>query len=204
MLTTRRGYEGEKEKSVNSGATLLAEREKVSKSSVTVDKAEQERKLMRENLNKILNYDRYGEMQAEEREKVVSEKKAEPVLAEASNGSVILEEDLRPSVTTMQFGEEDKQSVLEDMKNSTERVEYKMNVKGILVMFLYALAVTVVLALIIINTGVLALLDKDAAAKHEEIVSLQQTYYSARSEIAEITSDEYVSQKAIELGMIKK
>lgn len=204
MLTTRRGYEGEKERNSKSGTTLLMEREQTSENSVTENKVSAERRLMRENLNKILNYDRYSEMQAEETDKVSAEEVVAPIMAEASSGSVILEEDLRPSITTMQFGEEDKQSVLEDMKSSTEQVEYKMNGKGKFVMFLYALAVTVILALIIINTGVLALLEQNAAAKREEVVSLQQTYYSAHAQIEQITSDEYIANKAVELGMIKK
>ena len=114
------------------------------------------------------------------------------------------DEDIRPTTTTTQFIDGDPQIFNDAEKSKEERKSaYRLNAKGRLVVVLYALVVTVILALIVLNTGVLKALSKDIATL-DESYRVQAAAVSAQAaEIAEISSDAHIAQVAeTELGMI--
>ena len=67
---------------------------------------------------------------------------------------------------------------------------------------LYAIAVTVILALIIINTGVLSLINGKSQLKESELNGVISEYSQISEELAQ-HGDDYVESVATELGMIK-
>lgn len=170
----------------------------------TVDEA---RERMRGNLNMLLNYDRYSEE--------IVDSVATPVIEEvpvevAEQVSVVepvnlQDEDIRPTSTTMQFGDGDVDQMYNEMrKEEHEESSYHLNGKGKLVVVLYALAVTVILALIIINTGILASLSGAKQAKTVELNNKIEQYQQLSANIEDISSNDYIIGQAEELGMIKR
>jgi len=158
---------------------------------------EEARARMQKNLDKLLNYDRYSEISEEivSEEKVVEEK---PVAA--------TEDDIRPTSTTMQFGDGDVQTFYNDAEKEKEiqKEGFKLNLKGKIMIALYAIAVTVVLALIIINSGVLMALRQSNENKTAELNSLSGEYNRVVDDIRSVSGDDYISSVAEnELGMIK-
>ncbi len=129
----------------------------------TENTANEER--MRQNLNDLLNYDRYSE---------VAEKPAEVQRVTASN-----DEDIRPTSTTMQFGSIGADEIHNEMRSHEEADTVRtLNGKGKLAIVLYSLIVTVIMALIVLNTGVLSGLnrakDASAAALSEKAATYQE------------------------------
>ena len=151
----------------------------------------------RKNLDKLLNYDRYGAVM-QEKEIVVDQVATVEERAEAMN-----DEDMKPTSTTLQFGR-DIDIIREDMRVSkqAENSDYHLNGKGKIVLVMYALVITVVMALIIINTGVLASLGNERAAKTAELDTVIERYNAIQTEIDHISSDAYIAEKAEEMGMV--
>ena len=58
------------------------------------------------------------------------------------------------------------------------------------------------MALIIINTGVLASLGNERAAKTAELDTVIERYNAIQTEIDHISSDAYIAEKAEEMGMV--
>ena len=160
----------------------------------------QAKERMQRNLDKLLNYDRYAEISAEE-----TQVETEEVVQEVSS---MQDEDIMPSPTTMQFGDDNFDNVIQDLKAQQESVvtsSPKRASKGKLVAILYALAVTVVLALIIINTGVLSRLESANTAKTEALNEKIEQYRVLNEEIDGISSNEYIEDFVKnEYGMVKK
>jgi len=200
MLTARRSNESTNNaystSSKSAGVQVLESpetyEEKNSATTVMSDNAAAE---MHKNLEKLLNYDRYS---AEMQEEVVSES--------AMVVSDISEEDIRPTSTTMQFGE-DIDVIREEMSKSKEEDEehsYRLNNKGRVVLALYAVVVSVIMALIIINTGVLSNLSEETASRSAELNEAMNRHVEIQTEIEHMSSDEYIIDKAVnEMGMIK-
>lgn len=163
----------------------------------TIDEA---RARMRGNLDMLLNYDRYTEQ-------VVDSVEA-PMLDEARVAEPvdIQDEDIRPTSTTMQFGDGDVDQIYNEIQrdNKEETSSYRLNGKGKLVVVLYALAVTVILALIIINTGVLASLSGAREAKATELNTKIERYQQLSANIEDISTNDYIIEQAEELGMVKR
>ena len=163
----------------------------------TIDEA---RARMRGNLDMLLNYDRYTEQ-------VVDSVEA-PMLDEARVAEPvdIQDEDIRPTSTTMQFGDGDVDQIYNEIQrdNKEETSSYRLNGKGKLVVVLYALAVTVILALIIINTGVLASLSGTREAKATELNTKIEQYQQLSANIEDISTNDYIIEQAEELGMVKR
>ena len=156
---------------------------------------------MQRNLDKLLNYDRYAEQQAE-------------IEAEVNNvinadTSSLADEDIRPTSTTMQFGD-DIDQIREEMKQAStlvvdESSSYRLNGKGKLAVILYSLAVTIVLALIVLNTGVLARLSNSNTAKSAMLNETIARYDAIQSQIDSISDSDYIANVATnEYGMVKK
>ena len=157
---------------------------------------------MQRNLDKLLNYDRYAEQQAEI-EAEVNNVATEPVTTS------LADEDIRPTSTTMQFGE-DIDQIREEMKQTSvvsddKESSYRLNNKGKLAVILYSLAVTVILALIVLNTGVLAKLSNSNTAKAAALNETIAKYDAVQAQIESISDSDYIINVAEnEYGMIKK
>ncbi len=156
----------------------------------------------RKNLDKLLNYDRYSEQMSaavETLQPIIEEQKVEePVIS-------LSEEDIRPTSTTMQFGD-DIESIREEMRmeKEEEKTEYRLNGKGKLAIVLYSLAVTVILALIVMNTGLISRLDKAIASADVAKASVYSELTAIEQEIGAISDSDYIANIAQnELGMIK-
>ena len=199
MITTRRSTNSGSFAGQNGSNVALLEREDVrSYNEFVSPKTEDEslaqaRERMQKNLEKLLNYDRYAEITKEEELESCNfvEETSAPIVSVAS------EEDIRPSSTTMQFGNEDREQIYNDMRRGERAKEsYRLNSKGKLIVVLYTLAVTMILALIMINTGVLSGLKNKTAALNEEMGALSSQYSSTYDEIQDISKDDYVLEKA--------
>lgn len=203
MITTRRSENGNYEsllESRDSNVALLerkveTEKNYVAEEGFKVETAEEARERMQRNLDKLLNYDRYSDV-AEAT--VITEN----IVTEEVSMS---DEDIRPTSTTMQFGDAEVEKIYNEMP-SEDRAEkiYKLNSKGKFVVALYALAITVIMALIIINTSVLSALSRENSQKQSDLDQIVSEYTTVNSEIQQKTSDEYVSKLAEnEYGMIR-
>lgn len=192
MVTTRRSTEQTSayETSSANGGVQLLERPVAYTAPQQTETQDQAKERMQKNLDKLLNYDRYSEQEVSQQ--LVKEETS------------VAEEDIRPTSTTMQFGE-DIDQIREEMRLAGEKEEevYKLNEKGRVVAILYSLAVTIILALIILNTGVLASLSNKSAQKAAELDKVVAEYNTIQTQIDQVSSDEYVSQWAEQNGMVK-
>ena len=210
MITTRRSegntinaYESEASK----GGVALLERQDVESVVTSTESVDEARARMQDNLEKLLNYDRYSEIKdsvatveapVQEVETVAEVNEEQP--------KMFADEDIRPTSTTMQFGDGDVEKFRMDMRKSehTESNSYHLNGKGKLVMVLYMLVVTVILTLIAVNSGVLASLSSNAEAKAAEYQRKVSAYNEIQSEIESMSSVEHIVDVATnEYGMIK-
>lgn len=205
MITTRRSNGFQAAESARGGVELLergikdyAESAPQREESMVEAKARMQR-----NLDRLLNYDRYSEIEAEEKNAVIEDA---PKAETEAKESAYSDEDIRPTTTTTQFIDGDPQIFNDAEKSKEERKEgYRLNAKGKLVVVLYALVVTVILALIILNTGILKSLASDNAALTETYQARVSAVAEQRALIDEISSPEYIMNVAEnELGMILK
>ncbi len=184
-------------------AVGVLEREKSLNADFNVEETDEEAKeRMHKNLDKLLNFDRYS--QITEEIAPIEEVKAKPV--EEVAPKAVSDEDLMPSSTTRQFGDSDAESVYNDMMREKEQSKdsFKLNLKGKIMLALYAVAVTVILALIIVNSGVLMALRQSNANSAAELNALSGEYNRVVEDIRSISGDDYISGVAEnELGMIK-
>lgn len=197
MVTTRRStvvMNNSFETATNKGGVGLLERpETYCENAVEIEKnCTDQTTRMQENLKKLLNYDRFNE-----------ENMQQAVVEEAVKD--FADEDIRPTSTTMQFGDDNLEQIREEMKTSAveEESSYRLNAKGKIAVILYSLVVTVILALIVLNTGILTRLSAKETAL-ANAVDIKATEYSAlMSEIDSISSPDYVIKAAQDLGMQK-
>lgn len=210
MITTRRSNDSFYEGKVSGGDIGLLEREEpisFGESAVTESERESEMReakaRMQANLDKILNYDRYSEVVGAENKQ--EEASAVNVADKVVSDTSVAEDDIRPTSTTMQFGDLDINVVRQEMRSDDEESEkHKLNAKGKLVIALYALAVTIILALIVINTGIINVLSNGNVEKQAMLDQMVNEYNDIRSEISYVTSDGYVIDVAEnQYGMIK-
>lgn len=155
---------------------------------------------MKRNLDILLNYDKATEVapvMVEERAEEIQEIKAEASLQE---------DDIRPTITTMQFGDVDIDQVRAEMRTEEkERKQYRLSAKGKMAIVLYALTVVVILALIVLNTGVLSSLNNQNLQSVAEIEEYKAQLSALNSDIETASSDQFVIDYATnELGMVKK
>jgi cell division protein FtsL len=207
MVTTRRTStdvtSSVLDRSTSGGVDVLERvRPAINEFNSNIEETEdQARARMRGNLDMLLNYDRYSETVIDSVDTPVVEE-APAVVAEAVE---LQDEDIRPTSTTMQFGDADVDQIYNEMHREEEKTsgKYKLNAKGKVIVVLYALAVTVILALIIINTGVLARLNGAKEAKVAELNSKMEQFQELSAEVDNISRNEYVIEQAIQQGMVK-
>ncbi len=188
MVITRRSTEMTEnsfDSASNRGGVDLLERpramEQVQQVEAERDGTEQTER-MQKNLYKLLNYDRFTQenMQAEQA----------GVAQETVDFS---DEDIRPTSTTMQFGD-DIEQIREEMKKSEaiEENAYHLNAKGKVAVILYSLVVTVILALIVLNTGILATFSAKEEAISAKLDAKVMEYNQVMSNIDSISSPDYI------------
>lgn len=117
----------------------------------------------------------------------------------------VVNEDMMPSTTTMQF-EKSNSEVYEDLRvKSKKHVEksYKINTKAKLLVAVYALVVVTILSLIVINSRMLKNLDNSINNYSSQVTTLNQEYSRVISELDDVMSDETIIEKAIDMGMEK-
>ena len=197
MITTRRSTDMSYEQKAMHGGVDLLERPIAQTNSVVEDAdLDQAQERMRKNLNDLLNYDRFTE------QNVATESVAADSVQVLERDYA--EDDIRPTSTTMQFGD-DLDSIRQEMnkESANEKSSYRLNGKGKVALVLYSLVTMVILALIILNTGVLANLSNVKAAKAEQLSSLKQEYALQQERIAEISDPDYVLSQVGE-GWVKQ
>ncbi len=214
MVTTRRDEKTTTYSQSQRGSAIdLLERKVPSYSAITEDRVEESleeaKERMQKNLDKLLNYDRYTEMGY-----VQDIEMASSVVPEISETATVSEspvafsdEDIKPTTTTLQFGDGEVDKVYDDMQRQKEsqKSSYRLNGAGKLVVVLYSLAVTVILALIILNTGVLASLRSGNEAKSSVLSEKVAEYQMLSEKIDALSSNERVIDIAEnDYGMIKK
>lgn len=151
----------------------------------------------RRNMQNILNYDKMPSNTA-----VIEEK---PVIQEVK-AETISEEDIRPTGTTMQFGGPDADSMRAEMRTEVkEKKQYRLSNKGKMAIVLYALTVVVILALIVLNTGVLSSLNKSNLQSAQALEEVSSQYHALNQEIESASADQTVIDYATnELNMVKR
>lgn len=198
MVTTRRSSDvvvNSLDSSPNGGVALLerprAVEAQVEKPEASTNYADSER--MQRNLERLLNYDRYAEQNMDE------------VAVCEEQTTNFADEDIRPTSTTMQFGDDNIEQIREEM-NKAQAVEesYHVNAKGKVAIVLYSLVVAIIMALIVINTGVLANISSKEASTEALLEARVSQYSTITQNIEEISSPDYVIDVAEnQLGMVK-
>lgn len=152
---------------------------------------------------------RLAELQAEEEAKAAEQAAIAEAQAQMQEvvPEVYEEDDVHPTSTTMQFGVGETESVIKDLTKTreSEKSSYKLNAKGKIVVALYAVAVMVILALIVLNTGVLASLKRSNAALADDVAAVAAEYDRLIAEIDTVSSDDYVINAAENIyNMVKR
>ena len=153
---------------------------------------------MRENLQKLLNYDRYTET-VQDSVAVIEETPVETVVEETA----CLDEDIRPTSTTMQFGDDADVDIRNEVQSTKteEKQSVKLSFKGKLIIALYSVVVTLIFALVVVNTTLLGRVRNDIAMKQAQLSQIQTEYQASEERLEELF--EQVPEKAEEMGMIK-
>ena len=193
MVTTRRStvvLNNSFENATNKGGVGLLERPEIEEKAIELDSNVSQAEKMQQNLQRLLNYDRFNE-----------ENMQQAVVSDSVKD--FADEDIRPTSTTMQFGDEDIEQIREEMKASVieEETSYHLNTKGKIAVMLYSLVVTVILALIVLNTGILSRLSQTETAMVNKVNEKVAEYNILMSEIDSISSPDYVIEAAQNLGM---
>lgn len=196
MVTTRRSTETSNSfdsTSTRGGVDLLERPSAMAQVEQTENENIDQAERMQKNLYNLLNYDRFTQENMQVSQVDVQE--------EVFNFS---DEDIRPTSTTMQFGD-DIEQIREEMKKSEviEESEYRLNAKGKIAVILYSLVVTVILALIVLNTGILATFSAKENAVSANLNQKVMEYNQVMSNIDNISSPDYIIDVAQnQYGMI--
>ena len=155
-----------------------------------VNNADAER--MQKNLYKLMNYDRFAEQQMQDAQEEVAV-------------SSFSDEDIRPTSTTMQFGDDNIDQIREEMRQKqVEEASYHLNAKGKIAVVLYSLVVAVILALIVLNTNVLATVSAERKSISAELNAHVTQYNAIQTEIDNISNPDYIIDVAEnQYGMVK-
>ncbi len=156
-----------------------------------INSADAER--MQNNLYKLLNYDRFNEEQMQDVQEEVAI-------------SSFSDEDIRPTSTTMQFGDDNIDQIREEMrqKQVEEESSYHLNAKGKIAVVLYSLVVAVILALIVLNTNILATVSAERKSVSADLDAHMAQYNAIQTEIDSISNPDYIIDVAEnQYGMVK-
>ena len=122
----------------------------------------------------------------------------------AQQPAEVVDEDVYPSVTTMQFKNAGV-NPLEDFR-ADEGVEtdkrYKITTKGKIIVAVYALVISIVLLLIVLNTRLLKNMNAQITYQQSQITQLTEYNQALSDRLEYVMSDEVIGQKADMLGMM--
>ena len=200
MITTKRSGSESTSYTNNKSSVAVLDRPQSTyssfvSSSVQEESATEASARMRENLQKLLNYDRYSETVQD------SVAVATETVVETPANEVKIEE-IRPTSTTMQFGNDADVDIRNEVATiKTEKQARKLSAKGKLVIALYSVVVALVFALIIFNTTFLSRMQNNIEAKQTELYQVETQYKDSEQRLDDLL--EQVPEKAEDLGMIK-
>ncbi|MCQ2399695.1 MAG: hypothetical protein MJ072_04225 [Clostridia bacterium] len=188
----------------SNGNTMLLEKEDVfggyrlyDETPVQEETEEQARERQSRNLERILNYDK-----CVVEEDVVREEKTKNLIAEL-NAVELTKEDLEPSSTTMQFEGRDSAEEFYNKSANEEGFTYNLNKKGKLMIAIYSVAVAVILALIVLNSGVITAIQSRIDASNSRISQLNGQYAELQQNISDVSTNDYVIDRATDMGMVE-
>ena len=104
----------------------------------------------------------------------------------------------------MQFGDVDADTMRAEMRTeqTTSTASFALSGKGKIALVLYSLAVVVIMALIVLNTGILSSLGKINQANAQTLNDKKAEYSALCEQIESISSDEYVIEQATKMDMV--
>ena len=109
----------------------------------------------------------------------------------------------------MQFVGKDRNYVYEDMNDRTdtekENALYKegMSSKSKIMIAVYAIVVLTIFTLIIMNTRLLKTMNNNISEQEARIATLTEENAALNSRYEQVSSDEEVIRRAIDMGMVK-
>ena len=185
MVITRRSTEMVKnsyDTTSRGGVDLLERPRAMEQVEQTESNCVDQTERMQRNLYNLLNYDRFTEEDMQVKDVEVAQETVS-----------FSDEDIRPTSTTMQFGD-DLEQIREEMKKSEEVEEgsYHLNTKGKIAVILYSLVVTVILALIVLNTGILARFSAQEKAISASLEEKIMEYNQVMANVESISSPDYI------------
>ncbi len=168
---------------------------------------------IKSNLDKILHYERYrnnadtpvgsvAPVEREQRETVSTLKNSAPESVNYREEEV--NDDLRPSSTTMQFGTSEDNDVYEDLAydKKSEKEEFRLSSKGKILIAVYSIVVAIILSLIVINSRMLKSLDQSISSYGSRIDDLNAEYTRISTEYDSIMeNEEEIGKWAADHGM---
>ncbi|PWM76002.1 MAG: hypothetical protein DBX59_00205 [Bacillota bacterium] len=179
----------------------------------------------RENLDMILNYEKIMEENKRREAEIAAEaqrieetrrfaesearaqERVRMAAVQVEEKPQVAEETLvTPSGTTMQFKTDNVGELYNDLEKQQvkENQKFRLNAHGKLLAAIYAIVVVTILALIIINTSVLASIRNNNAEKAAMLAEKQAQYAKVLEEYNYVSSDDYVIKQATdEYGMVK-
>ncbi len=175
---------------------------------------EEKRNNIRNNFERILNYEKYiNKTEIPEEEITATAAASEVDTAEKYNADARTEEkvyeneDAMPSKTTMQFVNIDDEDFYEEVsakRETKEEKSYKLSAKSKVLIAVYALVIITIISLIILNSRMLKSLDTSINDYTVRIETLQEQYKAVTEELDYVSSDDVISMKAEEMGMIRE
>ncbi len=203
MITTRRNTNSNTQFASKSNVALLernepkAYNEVSTKESFTTEDVSQKERTSN-NLEKLLNYEKYLGRTESVIEDLVEEVKTPEVKTAPKATS---NEDIMPSSTTMQFGDGDPNILFNDLKKdkavaSKHQSKFEMSANGKILVSVYAIVIATILALIVINTSLIASLRNTATARTAKLNGLSEQHQELMEELNNISSDQYVIETA--------
>ncbi len=146
-----------------------------------------------ENFDKIINYDSYSKLQ--------QVKDVQRVYVEHSTG---INQDLRPTSTTMQFQGLNKAEIYKDVReNSTSTYEITKSTakKNKLIIAVTTIAIVALSVLIVFNTALLKNMNNTIMDKQAQVERLISDNQVANDTLNAVSSDQAVIDAAKQLGM---
>ena len=160
------------------------------KTSAKEENLDLAREKMRRNLDMLLNYDKISDTAVIAPE---NEVQIEEIKAEAS----FQDEDIRPTGTTMQFGDVDIDQMRAEMRTeATDKKKYHITNKGKIAITIYSLIVMVIMALIVVNSGMISSYDNAINTAKAELDSKVVEYSQLQQENGTVSSPDYIIENA--------
>lgn len=146
-----------------------------------------------ENFDRIIHYDTYSKPQ--------QVKDMHNVYVEHSTG---INQNLRPTSTTMQFQGINKAEIYKDVRENattTYQTATKTSSKSKLVVAFMTVAIVLLSVLIVFNTALLKSLNQTIFEKQAQVESLISQNNDALNSLEEVSSDQAIIEAANKLGM---